>query len=487
MQANQTFNKNNPDEALRNPGRRGCRLPRIPLRFIRAACLAAVSGCAHYQAQPLTEEAIRQQQQTPSSEQLTLQAAQIKHPLLEPVKFDMADGLSPDEAAILAVLRNPELRAARDQYAIAHAQVLQAGLLPDPQVSYSFSAPSAGTDLGMNNAFGIGLNWQVTALIWRENQITAADKQQQNVNLQIAWQEWQIAQAAKLAAYQVLVYTRQQALLAEMAQRLEENRARLQQAADEGLVTELERVAAVSAKNLIDIRLLALEQQMKQQQQRLNRAMGLKPHETVKLQQDDKFMNHQQIPAYAELIGDLENRRLDLLALKRGYESQDEQVHIAVLQQFPKISIGFDHARDNSNLYTLGFGVSMTLPIFNRNQGQIAIARATRQQLFDQYANRVFQAKADIAELLVTIASLNQQIKSVRHAIPDLADLVTAYQSAIQVGQVDVLNYYAAWNNLTNKKIDLLSLQLQLAQAGIALEVASGRYRVQTPSKGKAA
>ena len=129
----------------------------------------------------------------------------------------------------------------------------------------------------------------------------------------------------------------------------------------------------------------------------------------------------------------------------------------------------------------------MTLPLFNRNQGQIAIARATRQQLFDQYANRVFQAKADIAELLVTIASLNRQIKSVRHAIPDLADLVTAYQSAIQAGQVDVLNYYAAWNNLTNKKIDLLSLQLQLAQAGIALEVASGRYHVQMPSKGKAA
>ncbi len=265
-----------------------------------------------------------------------------------------------------------------------------------------------------------------------------------------------------------------------MAQRLEDNRARLQEAAELGLVTELERVAAVSAKNLVDIRLLALKLQIKQQQQRLNRAMGLKPHEAVNLQQDSELVTAMNAPAYNALIQNIENRRLDLMALKRGYESQEEHLHIAVLQQFPKISIGFDPARDTGNVYTMGFGVSMTVPIFNRNQGQIAIDKATRQQLFDQYTSRLFQARADIAELLVTITLINKQIQLVRHAIPDLANLVKAYQSAIQNGQVDVFNYYVAWNNLTNKKIDLLTLELQLVQAGIALEVASGLYHVAT-------
>lgn len=447
---------------------------------ISIALSLVLSACAHYQPLPLTEDSIQQQLQTPSREQLTIQAAKIKHPLLEPVKFDMEDGLSPDEAAILAVLRNPELRVARDQHGIAKAQLLQAGLLPDPQVSYSFSAPSGGTDLSMSNAFGLGLSWEATALIWRQNKITAAGKQQQSIDLQIAWQEWQIAQAAKLAAYQLIVYSRQQALLSEMAQRLEDNRARLQEAAELGLVTELERVAAVSAKNLVDIRLLALKLQIKQQQQQLNRAMGLKPHEVVNLQQDIELVAAMNAPAYDALIHNVENRRLDLMALKRGYESQEERLHIAVMQQFPQISIGFNSARDNSNLYTMGFGVSMTVPIFDRNQGQIALDRATRQQLFDQYTSRLFQARADIAELLVTIASINKQIQSVRHAIPDLANLVNAYQSGIENGQVDVFNYYVAWNSLTDKKIDLLNLELQLVQAGIALEVASGLYHVAT-------
>jgi cobalt-zinc-cadmium efflux system outer membrane protein len=397
-------------------------------------------GCAHYQSKPLTEQAVELQLETPAVQQLSIQAAQIKHPLLKPIPFNIQDGLSPDEAAILAVLRNPELRAIRDQHGIASAQLLQAGLLPDPKVSYSFSAPAAGTNLDTNNAFGIGLSWEATALIWRQNQIAAAGKQQQSVDLQIAWQEWQIAQAAKLAVYQLIVYSRQQALLSEMAQRLEDNRARLQEAAELGLVTELERVAAVSAKNLVDIRLLALKLQIKQQQQRLNRAMGLKPHEAVNLQQDAELVTAMNAPAYGALIQNIENRRLDLMALKRGYESQDERLHIAVLQQFPQISIGFDPARDNSNLYTMGFGVSMTVPLFDRNQGQIALDRATRQQQFDQYSNRLFQARADIAELLVTIPLINKQIQSVHHAIPDLANLVKAYQSGIENGQVDVFN-----------------------------------------------
>ncbi|MDD5581538.1 MAG: TolC family protein [Methylobacter sp.] len=450
------------------------------IHSLTAGWFGLLLGCAHYQSKPLTEQAVQQQLETPTVQQLSIQAAQIKHPLLKPIPFNIQNGLSPDEAAILAVLRNPELRAIRDQHGVANAQLLQAGLLPDPKVSYSFSAPSAGTTLDTNNAFGIGLSWQLTALIWRQNKIAAAEKQQQGVDLQIAWQEWQIAQAAKLAAYQLIVYSRQQALLSEMAQRLEDNRARLQEAAELGLVTELERVAAVSAKNLVDIRLLALKLQIKQQQQRLNRAMGLKPHEAVNLQQDAELVTAMNAPAYDTLIQNIENRRLDLMALKRGYESQEERLHIAVMQQFPQISIGFDSARDNSNLYTMGFGVSMTLSIFDRNQGQIALDRATRQQLFDQYSSRLFQARADIAELLVTIALINKQIQSVRHAIPDLANLVKAYQSGIENGQVDVFNYYVAWNNLTDKKIDLLTLELQLVQAGIALEVASGLYHVAT-------
>ncbi|MBL1320721.1 MAG: TolC family protein [Methylophaga sp.] len=455
------------------------------LRIFAFISILGLSACTHFQSHPLTEDAVQQLLQTPSVEQLTVQASKIKHPLLKRLDFNSQDGLSPDEAAILAVLRNPELRALRDQQGIVSAQLLQAGLLPDPQLSSSFSAPSAGTTLDTNNAFGIGLSWEITALIWRQNKLSAASKQQDAVVLNIAWQEWQFAQAAKLATYQLVIYRQQLDLLKILLQRLEDNRLRLQQAADEGLVTELQRVAAVSAKNLVENRMLAVEQKMQQQRQRFNRAIGLSPNEVIKLEQNITFTVQKHIPSYKQLITDIDTRRLDLMALKQAYQSQEERLKIAVLQQFPKISIGFDHARDNSNLYTLGFGVSITLPIFDRNQGQIALEHATRQQLFDQYSNRLFQARATISELLVVISSIKQQIESITRTIPDLTQLLKAYHTAIATGQADVLNYYNTWNTLTNKEIEVLSLKLQLKQAEIALEVASGRYQLSIEHDGK--
>jgi outer membrane protein TolC len=164
------------------------------------------------------------------------------------------------------------------------------------------------------------------------------------------------------------------------------------------------------------------------------------------------------------------------MALQQAYKNQDEQVHIKVLQQFPQISIGFAQTKNPSAYYTLGAGVSVTLPIFDQNQGQIALAVATRQQLFDEYSNRVFQAKADIAELLVNIASLNKQIQTLDQALPDLENLVNAEKQALDHGHIDMLSYYTRWNTMTDKKIERLSLQHQLVAAHIALEIATGIY-----------
>jgi cobalt-zinc-cadmium efflux system outer membrane protein len=438
-------------------------------------CCLLIS-CSAYHSKPLTEQTVQQQQESPSAEQLSILATHINHPYLQLIPFNIKDGLSPDEAAILAVLRNPELRAIRNRHGIAAAQLLQAGLLPNPRVSYNFAALTGGLTQGKVTGLGLGLDWEVTALITQANKIAAAEAEQQAVDLQVAWQEWQLAQAAKTAVYQLVVYAKQQALLEEINQRLEENRVRMQQAADQGLVTELDRVAATTAKNAVDIRLQAVIQQKNQHQQRLNRALGLKPYDAINLQQTIDLTGNLSMPTYDELIKNLSDRRLDLMALQQGYQNQEQQLHIAVLQQFPKISIGITQTRNNSNYYTLGAGIAVTLPILDQNQGVIALASATRQQLFDEYSNREFQAKADIAELLVTITSLNKQIKSVNHAIPDLETLVNAYRVAIEHGQIDVLNYYTAWNNWIEKRVELLALQLQLVEARIALEIATGIY-----------
>lgn len=440
------------------------------------SAILSLPACTSYLAQPINKPSLNPQTQTFNPEQLRIQAAELKHPLLKPVLFDLSNGLSPDEAAILAVLRNPSLRAARAKHGIANAQLLQAGLLPNPRLAYSFASPTGGLDAGKVTGYGLSLDWEVTALLTQSNKVSAAGAEQQAIDLQIAWQEWQIAQAAKLACYQWQVYIQQQTLLTESQQRLQHNSDALQQAAEAGLVTTLDSLAAVTAKTTLESRLQAVRQQQNTQQQRLNRALGLKPNESLPLQPASALPDVLSVPAYAQLIAHLAEQRLDLRALQQGYRAQEEQVRIAILQQFPKISIGLTQSKNNSDYYTMGAGIALSLPIFDQNQGVIALATATRQSLYDEYHNRDFQTKADIAELLVTITAINAEIKTAHSALENLHTLLSAYETAEAQGQIDRVAYYAAWNNVTDKQVELLTLQLHLQEARIALETATGRY-----------
>ena len=96
--------------------------------------------------------------------------------------------------------------------------------------------------------------------------------------------------------------------------------------------------------------------------------------------------------------------------------------------------------------------------------------------LFDEYSNRDFQSKADIAELLTTITSIDAEIKTAQTGLSQLDTLFNAYTTTFNEGQIDQPTYYTAWNNVTDKQLEVLTLQLHLIEARIALETATGRY-----------
>ena len=181
-------------------------------------------------------------------------------------------------------------------------------------------------------------------------------------------------------------------------------------------------------------------------------------------------------PAEHELFDNLESQRLDLLGLRQGLESQDATVRAAILAQFPKMSVAIVPATDTSNVHTTGFNVTVDVPVFDRNQGVIATERATRQKLLDEYNQRTFEARSDIATAIADIRSLDRQIAAAEDALPLLEKLVASAQTAIEQRDADVLSYYTARSNLLQKRIQLIKLQEQLLEAHTALEIASGHY-----------
>ena len=433
-------------------------------------------ACTGYHALPLSPEAAGE---TPNMTRIRIAAQEISHPILKPLDFDDRNGLSPDEAAVLAVLANPGLRAVRDQRAIAAGQVLQAGILPNPRLTYVLSIPTGPVPVGTVTEFVGTVLWDLQTLINRGARVDAAEARAEAVDLDVAWQEWQIAQAAKLAAYRLLTLRYQAQLATELSDFLTENVNQMRQALRRGILTGLELSAAETAHNNARTGMLELEKQVRQQQLAFNRLLGLPPESAIPLERSIELPARLVPPTLEWFLDGLEDRRLDLVALRQGYASQEATVRAAILSQFSNITIGVYDKRDLESFYRLGPQVSADLPIFNRNQGNIAIERATRQKLLDEYTNRVFQTRNDIAKLLVTIYWLNDQVATAQAGKPILQKLVVTLREALRQGQATVVLYYNALINLTAQQIQILTYQQQLIDTLITLELETGYYRIQ--------
>src|SRR5262249_53482589 len=159
--------------------------------------------------------------------------------------------------------------------------------------------------------------------------------------------------------------------------------------------TLLELAAAQTAWQDAHAAMLSLEKDVAHQKLQLNRALGFAPDHEIVLRHEPDAQRQRLTPLQRDVVDFAEQHRLGLLWLRRGYESQDQKLRVAVLQQFPKINLGFAAARDTMGVKTLGFGVAIDIPIFDRNQATIATETATRQKLFDEYVSRVFAAQSD--------------------------------------------------------------------------------------------
>ncbi|HZE20669.1 MAG TPA: TolC family protein, partial [Desulfobaccales bacterium] len=283
--------------------------------------------------------------------------------------------------------------------------------------------------------------------------------------------------------YRLALLNRQLAVARKEERALRKNVATLQKALNLGDVTVVSLSAAQATWQKVHTQVLTIKQQRDQERLALNQVLGLPPEQRLPLAAHLGLTSSRPLPSLRDLTKNMQSRRLDLVALRMGYRSQEERVREAILAQIPKITIGFTHGSDTTHVISSGFTVAIDLPIFNRNQGNIAIQRATRQQLFDEYLSRLFTARADAARLRVNLASLRQQIASTRQSIQTLKRLVRTYHHALLEGNADVLTYYNARDTLISLTLDLITLKRHLADQRIALEIAAGEYLENQPNK----
>ena len=440
---------------------------RVRARGLGAALAVALAGCASYQPQPLGKV-----QDNPATiAHIGVDPRSLPFPALAAHRFDPSDGLDEIEVAMLAVINNPDLKLARDDAAIAHAQAFSAGLLPDPQLAAS--ADTSNTDgPGSTRAFSLGLSYDINALIQHASVAGAARAEERKADLTLLWQEWQVMSQARLL-FVKLVYGRR--VLAA----LEENRAlfadrveRTRAAQQKGLLASDAVLPNVSALQDIEKQLFDQRRQQAQNARDLNLLLGLQVLADVPLQETGEAVG--SAPSLTDALADLERRRPDLLALRAGYEAQDERYRGAILAQFPALNVGLTRARDNSNVYSKSIGVTLSLPLLNRNRGNIAIEKATRQKLFDEYQQRVRATRGEIEGLLRQQQLDQAQLKQVKAAVSELAAALGRSELAFRSDNIDLLAYANVRATLLAKQVEQINLEQQLAEQRVGLQTLLG-------------
>jgi outer membrane protein, heavy metal efflux system len=447
------------------------------MRIIRLSFfLILLGGCASYHPLLLSSSNVQERLRGPTAKALQIEAAQFHHPLLDPVPVNLRAGIGPDQAAILAVILNPKLQADRDRRGLAAAQLLLAGVLPNPQVGYTLTPVTGGNTAGTVTGYGFSLGWDVSSLPSHGAKVNAARLNTRAIDLDIAWTEWQTAEAAKLGFWRVVALKEELSRAQQIYRDQQATVDTLQVAVDRHEKSVLELAAAQASWEDARATVLSLEQELDRQRLELKRAIGVLPEVKLPLEEGVALASQGPLPSESQLLADLENRRLDLVGLRQGYQSQEETVRAVVLAQFPKVVLGFSQASDTTNVHTTGFGITIDLPLFDRNQGNIAVESATRKKLFDEYVARVFEAHSDIASALSDIRSLNRQIAAAEAALPVLRHLVEIARAASEQGLADVIGYFQARTNLNQKSLQIIKMKQQLMDARSALELASGRY-----------
>jgi outer membrane protein TolC len=149
--------------------------------------------------------------------------------------------------------------------------------------------------------------------------------------------------------------------------------------------------------------------------------------------------------------------------------------------QFPAPILGVSGGSDNANVRNAGPTASLGLPIFDRNQGGVAIERATRVQLHEEYAARLTAAAGEVRARLTEIATTERQLERARADLPVAEQRAARAEAALRTRDIDQRTYVDLVNARLTRAAQIVTLEQTLLeqQVAIATVVGAGLPSVQ--------
>lgn len=422
--------------------------------------LFSLSGCASYSPMPL------------SSSNIT-RAFSMANLRKDPVLYKKLTSHKPlnlDELAKIAILNNKSLITFRDSLGIAKAQIIKARTIPNPGLSLSASRPVMGNIAGTTDPYGISPSFNIGFLFARGADIDSAKLNFKALQMEAAYREWETAEKTKLIALKLLFMRKAEKNYSANVTVYKRKYKSLKYLYHIGLATITELNFAENNMEKAESNLLKIKKTAKSLEIELRDILGLPYYYRLNIPYVQAKL---KIPSVHALDKDIKNR-IDLEAFKIAYRAREERLREAILKQFPSISIRTPFSNDSSNVQTIGLGISISIPLFDRNQASIAKEKATRKMMFDDYVARLQTAKNKIGLLSYDIKNILSQIILAKNTLKNLDRLFKVYKNEFNKREIGMFKMSSIENNLLDEQIKLIILKENYYNAAVSLEILSG-------------
>jgi len=371
------------------------------------------------------------------------------------------------DALARADRQNLDLAAERERRAFALAGIQVAKERPNPTLGFSASrdAPHEGANLDQPLELGPK----------RGRRIEVAKGQSVLTDLEIVALERQVRHSVRDAYYQAefkRAVSAQKAELLSLARRLREiAQARF----DAGDVPQLEVVQADLEAARADAELQLARQEEEVAGSRLNALLNEPKDSHWELA--DTLESLPAVPSLEELDARAFQSSPDLQSVRQKAAIEQARTNLLRAERIPDFSAGIGADFNNPGSYTAGLRgqFSMAIPIFSRNQGEIAQSVATQHQISRQLLAQQKTIESEVQAAVLEFGARASQVKIFHdNLVPAAKRLAGMAEDSYKAGQSSILTVIDARRNTNQVQGEFLDSLLAAHAAFAALEEAVG-------------
>ena len=380
--------------------------------------------------------------------------------------------LTEEQAVHLALWNNAAFHEAAAEVDVTRADLVQAGLLANPEFFYSF--PIAGRD------FRYLFDLPIEAIWLRPVRLRVAEAENHRACERVTQLALDLIRDTRLA-FTDLTLAQNQARVAERAVELRGNVAKL---ADTRLAAgDASPLEASTAR--IDALLAAQDltratTEVTAVQERLRNLTGLSGYGFPLAADPAPFDPRTDLSA-DQLVTEAVASRPDVLAAAAAVRAADERVRVAELGWFRLLGILDATSGDRSHNFGPAFRV--TLPLFNQGQGLKAIAAAQRDQIDRRRLTVHNQVVQDVRTAHARYHQARAELDQLRAKTrPEVEGTIRQAETAFKEGNATYLIVLEANRQLIATYAREAQLAADLRRAWAELERAVGRRLLVGPA-----